>query len=122
MATTVQDNNRVAWGYVTADNTPVTYCVSAKAVYVLGAEAAKFGGSAAATSTKQIPKGFKMRKVLCQNGNKKRYVPCYTVSATLWTTAGTTVTLNENGVDATYTATADHLPEHRQRTGTRDTA
>lgn len=120
MANTVQDNNRVAWGYVTADATPVTYCVSAKAVYVLGDDAAKFGGSAAAASTIAIPKGFRMRAVKCTSGNVKRWFPAYTTSATIWTTAATTITGNLNGVDATFTATADHRAERRPRVGTRD--
>lgn len=122
MANTVQDNNRVAWGYVSDNGT--TYAISAKAVYVLGDDAAKWGGSAAAASTKQIPKGLRPRKVLMKNtsSNKKRYFICYTVTATCWTTPGTTCTVNENGVDATYEALSDKLVERRQRSGTRDTA
>ena len=120
MANTVQDNNRVAWGYVTSESTPITYCVSAKKVYVQGDDAAKFGGSAAALSTKPIPRKLRMRAVKCVSGTIKRWVPCYTVSATLWTTPGTEVTLNQNGVDATYASTADHRPERLPRAGTRD--
>ena len=124
MANTVQDNNRVAWGYVTADATPITYCVSAKAVYVTGADAAKFGGAAAPASSEGLPKGFRMRavKCVCAASNKKRWVPVYTVTGTLWTTPGTSVTMNENGVDAAYVAQADRRQERKARIGTRDSA
>ena len=103
MATTKADNNRVGWGYVTND--AETFRTSAKAVYVLGGDAAKFGGAAALGSVRSLPSSFKVRRaVVVDAAGTSRAVVCYTTSATLWTTPGTTVTLDKNGVDTVFTS------------------
>lgn len=120
MANTVQDNNRVAWTYTTDDAR--NFRVSAKAVYVLGSEAAKWGGSAAAASVKQLPKGFRMRRRKVTSGSVTRWVPCYSTDATLWTGVATTVLLNKNGVDAAFDVGAKTLGERDIRDGTTQSA
>jgi len=117
----MQDNNRVGWRY-TADNAR-TYCVSAKAVYVLDAtDGAKYGGQAASGTDPVKPRQMRMRAVRCTcAGHPDRWVPAYTSTATIWTTAGTTLVLNCNGADETYEATVDHRSEHYGH-ATRDAA
>jgi hypothetical protein len=107
-------DNRVAWGYV--DDDAETMRVSAKGVYVLGADAAKYGGAAAAGSVKAKPAGMRMRGVLCVDATGYTIVAiCYTTAATLWTTPGTTVTRNRLGLDVVFTATSQHVSEKRGR-------
>jgi hypothetical protein len=120
MANTVQDNNRIAWTYTDDDEND--YRVSAKAVYVGGAEAAKWGGSAAAASVPQLPKGFRMRKRKVVSGAVIRWVPCYKTDATLWTGVATTVLLNKNGVDAAFDVSSKKLSERNIRDGTTQSA
>jgi hypothetical protein len=105
MANTVQNNNRIAWGYV--DNSSVTWRVSAKQVYVEHAtDGAKYGGSAAASSVRAWPSSWTMRTVECTSGSTTIRVPVYAKTAALWTTPGTTLTRTLNGVDATFTSTS----------------
>lgn len=105
MANTVQDNNRMAWRYT--DNNSQQWRVSAKTVYVThGVDAAKYGGAAAASSMQAKPASLKMRSVECTSGATTIRVPCYDTACALWTTPGTTLTRNLNGVDATFTSTA----------------
>jgi hypothetical protein len=52
-----------------------------------------------------------MRAVYCTSGGNKVLIPCYDVTAALWTTPGTTVVRNLNGVDATFTSTKDKREE-----------
>ncbi len=55
MASTKADNNRCAWQYT--DKNDTDYAISAKAVYVLdGTDGAKYGGQAAPSTVRRIPK------------------------------------------------------------------
>jgi hypothetical protein len=121
MASTKADNNRVVWTY-TSDN-GTDYAVSAKAVYALdGTDGAKYGGSAPAATVSPKPLQMKMRKVKCISaGHPAIWIPTYEVGATLWSTPGTTVVRDLNGVDTTYTATGSHYGE-KFRDGIRQTA
>jgi hypothetical protein len=121
MASTKADNNRVVWTYTY--KTATTYAVSAKAVYVLdGTDGAKYGGSAPAASVLPKPKGLRMRAVKCISaGHPAIWVVCYTAACDLYTTPGTQVTRNLNGVDTVYDATATVRAE-RMRDGIRQTA
>jgi hypothetical protein len=115
MATTKVDNNRVAWTYTTADGE--AFRTSAKAVYVLGADAAKFGGSAAAASMRPLPASVRTRKVIMVDpvSGASRAVVAYETTATIWTTPGTTLTLNKNGTDTVFDATTDQVSERYGR-------
>lgn len=114
MANTVQNNNRIAWGYV--DDASVTWRVSAKQVYVEhGTDGTKYGGSAAASSVRAKPRSLRMRAVEATSGAVTIRVPAYTTSATIWTTPGTTLTRNLNGVDATFTTTSVKHEEKNSR-------
>ncbi len=116
MASTKADQNRVAWTYT--DNKGEDWRVSAKAVYVLdGTDGAKYGGSAAATSVPRLPKGYRMRKVYAKCGGKIISFPAYDITADVWTTPGTTVTRNLNGVDTSAETTQGTLEEHRPGAG-----
>lgn len=105
MANTVQDNNRIAWKYTDKNN--VVYAVSAKKVYVEHVtDGTKYGGGAAEASNRRIPKDLKPRRVKCiSSGKPDKWMIAYETDATIYTTPGTTLTLNVNGVDATYTTT-----------------
>jgi hypothetical protein len=121
LATTKADNNRCVWTYV--DDNAASYAVSAKAVYVLdGTDGAKYGGSAPAATVPAKPKQLRMRAVKCISaGHPAIWVPVYAVGATLWTTAGTTIVRDLNGVDVTYTSGRGHRAEHNPD-GIRQTA
>jgi hypothetical protein len=107
MTTLVVDNNRVAWTYT--DDLGVDYRVSAKSVYVNHAtDGGKYGGALADSTVPALPKGFKMRKVkLTSATHPDLWVVVYETTATAWTTGGTTLTRNLNGVDVVYTVTVD---------------
>jgi hypothetical protein len=115
MATTKVDNNRIAWTYTTND--AEAFRTSAKYVYVgTGDDAAKFGGSAAAASMRALPASFRTRKALVVDAaGATRAVVVYETDAALWTTPGTTVTLNKNGVDTVFTSSGDLKPERYGR-------
>lgn len=116
MASTKANNNRVGWGYVSDDGN--TYAISAKAVYVQDVtDGAKYGGSLAGASDLRIPLDMKPRKVKCvAASNPDKWVVVYATTAALWTTAGTQITLDANGVDVTYAATAIRRGEKRRDT------
>lgn len=120
MASTKADNNRVAWSYT--DDGGTTYAMSAKAVYVLGDDAAKFGGSAPAATVRRLPKEVRPRKVKCISaGHPDKWMVAYEVDCDLWTVAGTSVTLDINGLDIIYASTATRRGE-KSRDTTRQTA
>jgi hypothetical protein len=111
----MQDNNRIAWTYTTNDNE--AFRTSAKEVYVNDVvDGAKYGGAAAAGSVRPLPASFRTRKVVCVDAaGASRAVVAYTTAAAIWTTPGTTVTLNKNGADVVFTATGDHVSERYGR-------
>lgn len=121
MASTKASQNRCAWKYT--DDLGNEWAVSAKSVYVLdGTDGAKYGGEAAEATDPQIPSQLRMRAVkMVAGSNPVKYVPAYTVTATIWTTPGTTLTLNLEGVDTVYTAARGHRAEHNPD-GIRQTA
>lgn len=120
MASTKADNNRVGWVYT--DNKSRDWGVSAKAVYVQDVtDGSKFGGQVR-TTERRIPKDLKMRRVKCvASGKPDRWVVAYTEDATIWTTPGTNLTLDANGVDTTYTTTEKTRPENYRDTVNQDT-
>lgn len=124
MASTKADNNRVSWAYTSSESTPVTYAVSAKAVYVLdGTDGAKYGGSASEAANKRLPRGFRMRAVKCTSAaHPDRWIPAYDTACALWATPGTSVTRDLNGVDTAYIAQDVHRAERPPRDTTRQTA
>lgn len=121
MASTKADNNRVSWTYT--DDDDADWAVSAKAVYVLDpTDGAKYGGSASSATDRRIPLDLKMRKVKCISAGKPdRWVVSYTTVATIWTTPGTTLTLDVNGVDTVYETTKRRRDESYRDT-TRQTS
>lgn len=121
MASTKADNNRVAWTYT--DKKSTAYAISAKAVYVLdGTDGVKYGGSAASASNRRIPLDLKPRRVKCtSDGKPDKWVIAYSTAATIYTTPGTTLTLDCNGVDTVYTTT-DVIREEKWRDTTRQSA
>jgi hypothetical protein len=98
------DNNREAWIYET-DVPATTFRVSSKTVYTSdGTDGAKYGGSQADGSEDYLPAGFKMRAAKCKSAaGAVRWIVCYDTACDLWTTLGTTVTRDINGVDTVMT-------------------
>lgn len=121
MASTKADNNRVAWAYT--DRKGVQYAISAKAVYVLDVtDGAKYGGEAAVPANRRIPKDLKPRRVKCHAaGYPDKWMIAYDTTATIYTTPGTALTLDVNGVDVNYLST-DIIREEKWRDTTRQTA
>lgn len=112
----MQDNNRVAWTYTTNDNE--AFRISAKACYVLDVtDGAKYGGTAAAGSMRALPSSFRPRRVACVNtaSGVTRWVIAYTTAAAIWTTVGTSITLNLNGADVAFLSSADRRDERYGR-------
>lgn len=114
MASTKADNNRVAWTYV--DRLDNNYTISAKAVYVLDVtDGAKYGGSVGSNADRRIPKDLKPRRVkLTAAGKPDKWMIAYSTTAAIYTTPGTSLTLDCNGVDVAYTTT-DVVREEKWR-------
>lgn len=119
MANTVQDNNRIEWTYT--DNSDNDYSISAKKVQVQHVtDGTKYGGAIGDGTKLPMPKNLRPRRVKCvSSGKPDKWIIAYEVGATIWTTPGTTLTLNVNGVDATYSTTPDTRAEKWVRVGTR---
>src|SRR5512144_3243734 len=107
MASLKASGNRVAWTYT--DDQGNDYAISAKAAYVLDpTDGAKYGGSAAAASVKALPSNFKPRRVqVVDASGNQRWMVAYELTSTIWTTAGTALTINYFGSDVAFTTT-DH--------------
>lgn len=120
MASTKADNNRVAWTYI--DKKDTNYTISAKAVYVLDVtDGSKYGGSVGSNADRRIPKDLKPRRVkMTSAGKPDKWVIAYSTTATIYTTPGTTLTLDCNGVDTLYSST-DVIREEKWRDTTRQT-
>lgn len=95
-------NDRISWVYT--DDQGNDWAISGKSVYLTGADAAKYGGSAADNADKPIPGNFRPRRAqfVDATGNVK-WVVCYDVACAAWATPGTTLTLNLRGVDTVFT-------------------
>jgi hypothetical protein len=118
MASTKASNAKTAWQYQN-DRGDATYTIQAKTAYVLGGDAAAFGGQAAIAGDISIPNGYKPRRVKVVSSAKViRWPIVYDVAATLWTTAGTTVTLDILGVDTVMTSDGTRRPEKAERKAT----
>lgn len=119
MASTLASNERI-WGTYTTDDS-TDYNISCKKAVVEQADAAvKLGYAAGAADQLGVPNELKPRRVKCVDsaGNVK-WVICYTTSASMWTTAGTTFLLNFKGVDTTFTATKYRRAENLGRSITK---
>lgn len=118
MASTKADGTKVAWTY-SNDLGTTDYTISAKVVYVVGADAAKFGGTRAVPGNIGIPNGYKPRRVKVVGPVKEiRWPIVYDVAAALWTTPGTTVTMDVAGVDVVMTADGTKRAEKAERKAT----
>jgi hypothetical protein len=116
VASTMAPNDRILWTYT--DDNSTDYGVAAKAVYVGGADAAKYGGEECVTELPSIPNGLRPRCVKCKGTNgSTRWMIAYDLTATIWTTPGTTLTLNSNGVDVVFTAQRTKRGERLERMG-----
>lgn len=116
----MQDGNRIVWTYTDEDGT--AWNIAAKKVYVTDVtDGAKYGGSAGDEDQPQLPGNFRPRRVKCvASGHDDRWVIAYTNAATIWTTPGTTLTLNANGADVAYTTTKYKRGERANRAGTQE--
>lgn len=105
MASTKASNDRVAIQYI--DEKGRKWRISGKSVYALdGTDGVKVGGVAAdGTEIGALPTHFRPRRAQFVNllNGESRYVICYTNTCAAWDTEGTTLTLDERGVDAVYT-------------------
>ena len=120
MATTMAGNNRLVWQYT--DDNDTDWAISAKSVYMLGADAAKYGGGAPEPAVPAIPQQIRPRRVKCvASGKPDAWVIAYETDATIWTTPGTELLLFRGGIDVTYTSTKGKRGE-RNRDGIRETA
>lgn len=113
-----QSGNRVAWTYT--DDQGNDWAISAKGAYVLDpTDGAKYGGSAASASVAPIPGNFRPRRVCCVDASgNQRYVIAYETTATIWSTPGTSLSLNYFGTDTAFTTTVRTRGERRNKRGT----
>lgn len=80
--------------------------MSGKSVYALDATDGPKLGAVAADGTEigALPTHFKPRRAqFVSTTGESRYVVCYTNTCAAWATDGTTLTLDDRGVDATFT-------------------
>jgi hypothetical protein len=118
MASTKAGGAKTAWTY-SNDLGTKNYTIAAKTAYVVGDDSAKFGGSAAVAANDSIPNGYKPRRAKVVSAAKViRWPICYTVDATLWTTSGTTVTMDIDGVDTVMTSDGTKRAEKPERKST----
>lgn len=100
----VLSSNRIAWTYTDDDGN--TWRVAALADWT---SQAKLGGAAAASTLKQRPAGYKMRRCVVSDGaGHSRTVPIYDTAATI-IAAGTPFNFNANvaGVITEVTGTSN---------------
>lgn len=117
-----QSGNRVAWTYTDDDGTD--WAISAKANEVLDAtDGAKYGGSAAGAALQNLPGNMRPRRVCCVDASgNQRYKIAYEVTAAIWTTPGTTLTLNYFGADVAFASTKRRRAERTNKRGTYQSA
>jgi len=114
MASTKASNAKTAWVYT--DDDGAEYVVSAKTAYVGGDDAAAFGGSADDGSHESLPNGFRMRRARVRDASKHvKWVPCYSLTATLWTTPNTPVTMDYLGTDTVFASDGTKRDEKKER-------
>lgn len=109
------------WGTYVTDAPAQSYNIATKKVLVTAVgNAAKLGYAAGNADQEGIPNELRVRRVKCVDAaGHARWVPCYTDDATLWTTAGTTITLDYYGVDVEFTSTRFKRGEKRGRSATK---
>ncbi len=112
----VMDNNRRRWTYT--DDDANDWAISAKTEYVSqGGPGTEFvGGSAAAVSVPRIPKNLKPRFVYMSNGTTTRRLVAYEITAPIWTTPGTTVSMSVNGAAVNMDSTTIKVGEKNRDT------
>lgn len=122
MASLKASGNRVSWTYTDDDGND--WSIAAKGVYVLDVtDGAKYGGSAAGAAVAPIPGNFRPRRVACADASGNvRYVIAYETTAAIWTTPGTSLTLNYFGNDVAFTTSARRRGERINRRGTYQSA
>jgi len=115
MASTKADGNREAWVYT--DDAGNDYTIASKTVYTSdGTDGGKYGGSQADGTKPPIPKGLLPRRVKCVDSTGFAKWPiAYETTATLWSTPGTELTLDKNGVDTVFASTARRRNERDTR-------
>lgn len=120
MASTKASNDRVAWTYT--DNAGNEWSISAKSVYVTDVtDGPKLGGVLAdGTQVGPIPGNFRPRKACFVDQATRairRYIVCYTPTASAWTDTSTTLTLNYRGQDTVFERTKLTLGEKVNHAG-----
>jgi hypothetical protein len=108
----------VSWTYT--DDQGNDWAIAAKANMVLDAtDGPKLGGAAAGRAVPQLAGNMRPRRaqVADASGNQ-RWVICYDTTAALWTTPGTTITLNYFGTDVQFESTGTTRGEKKNRRGT----
>ena len=107
-----QSDNIVAWRYT--DDEGNFYRLRAKKAItdqVNGSAEVKVGGQAADAAVALPPTGFRPRRRYVTYNGIIRSVVCYDTACDLWTTAGTTVSLQTSGDTQTFTYTKGRLSE-----------
>lgn len=119
MASTLASNERI-WGtYITDDGDDYNISCKKALVSVVGNDA-KLGYVAGSANNLGIPNEFRPRKVKCVDAaGHARWVTCYSLLATLWTTPGTTIELDYFGVDTLFTSTKYRRSENAGRSITK---
>lgn len=120
----VMSQNRVAWTYT--DDGNHDYRMSAKNDYVIQVTdgTAKQGGATAAATVLRVPKEIKPRMVKVTDvatGNISRWLVCYTITALLWTTPGTTFNMAVLGASVSMQSTNKRRGEKSRDTTTQTT-
>lgn len=106
------DRSRTRWKYTT--DTAIQYSFNALAGYTI--QALVLGGSAAAAGLRPHPRGFKPRVALCwlaADHTKKRRVVVYDPAATAYTTIGTALQVDVQGVATSYVVYETEGERHR---------
>lgn len=110
--------NFIAWTYT--DDAGTDWAVTARKAITdqLDTATVKVGGAAATPGLNPWPSSWRKRRVYFKNGDKRKSVVAYELTALIWTDATQTLNLAEGADVQSYTATTGHLGERkRQATG-----
>jgi len=117
----LQSMNKILWTYT--DDNGVDWSVTATKAITdqLDTGTPKVGGAAGDNADPPWPRSWRKRKVYMTAGATRKAVVAYDTTALIWTTAGTTLTLNNGADSSSYAATVAHLGE-RKRAATGSTS
>lgn len=105
--------NKIRWRYTDDAGTFWAMTATKAITDQLDTGTPKVGGQASTGSANPWPRSWRPRKVYMKAGLVRRAIVAYDTTALIWTTPGTTLTLN-NGADSASFEADTHLGEKKR--------